>query len=73
MVKPFDDVVFRMQAGKISEVVETGYGYHIIKLEEVRDAQLPGFDEVKAQIAESLQQRKLQQFQQDLKKKAKIQ
>jgi peptidyl-prolyl cis-trans isomerase C len=39
----------------------------------VREAQMPGFEEVKGQIAESLQQRKLQQFQQDLKKKAKIQ
>jgi len=45
----------------------------VIKLEESRDAQLPTFDEVKGQIAESLQQRKLQEFQQGLKKKAKIQ
>jgi peptidyl-prolyl cis-trans isomerase C len=44
----------------------------VIKLEETRDSQLPPFDQVKAQIAESLQQRKLQTFQQDLKKKAKI-
>ena len=53
--------------------VKTQFGFHIIKLEGIRDAQLPAFDEVKAQIAESVQQRKLQTFQQDLKKKAKIQ
>jgi peptidyl-prolyl cis-trans isomerase C len=45
----------------------------VIKLEETRDAQVPKFEEVKAQISESLQQKKLQAFQQDLKKKAKIQ
>jgi parvulin-like peptidyl-prolyl isomerase len=45
----------------------------VIKLEEMRDAQIPPFEQVKAQIAESLQQRKLQTFQQDLKKKSKNQ
>ena len=73
-VKPFSDAMVGLKAGEITQApVQTQFGYHVIKLEEVRDAQLPGFDEVKGQIAESLQQRKLQQFQQDLKKKAKIQ
>jgi peptidyl-prolyl cis-trans isomerase C len=63
-----------LKAGDYTQTpVQTQFGFHIIKLEETRDAQLPSFEEVKPQIAESLQQRKLQQFQQDLKKKAKIQ
>jgi len=52
--------------------VKSQFGFHVIKLEEIRDAQVPPFEEVKGQIAESLQQKKLQAFQQDLKKKAKI-
>ncbi|AXT46466.1 SurA N-terminal domain-containing protein [Chromobacterium rhizoryzae] len=52
MVKPFDDAVFRMKPGQISEVIETEFGYHIIKLDEVK---AQDFAEVKAAIAEKLQ------------------
>ncbi len=73
-VKPFSDAMVRLKAGEFSEEpIKTEFGYHVIKMDEIRDAQLPKFEEVKGQIAESLQQKKLQSFQQDLKKKAKIQ
>ncbi|MEO0316593.1 MAG: hypothetical protein RL404_270 [Pseudomonadota bacterium] len=73
-VKPFSDAMVGLKAGEFTQApVQTQFGFHVIKLEDVRDAQLPSFDEVKGQIAESLQQRKLQEFQQGLKKKAKIQ
>ena len=73
-VKPFSDAMMTLKAGDITQTpVKTQFGFHVIKLEGMRDAQLPPFEEVKPQIAESLQQRKLQSFQQDLKKKAKIQ
>jgi len=73
-VKEFSEAMASLKAGDYTQTpVQTQFGFHVIKLEETRDAQLPSFDEVKPQIAESLQQRKLQQFQLDLKKKAKIQ
>ena len=73
-VKPFSDAMVALKAGEYTQApVQTQFGFHVIRLEEARDAQMPGFEEVKPQIAESLQQRKLQQFQLDLKKKAKIQ
>jgi peptidyl-prolyl cis-trans isomerase C len=73
-VKPFSDAMTGLQKGQITETpVKTQFGYHVIKLEDVRAAKLPSFDEVKPQIAESLQQQKLQAFQQDLRKKAKVQ
>jgi len=73
-VKPFSDAMVALKKGEITQTpVKTQFGYHVIKLDETREAQVPGFEEVKGQIAESLQQKKLQAFQQDLKKKAKIQ
>lgn len=73
-VKPFSEAMLALKAGEYTQApVQSQFGFHVIKLEAVRDAQFPPFEEIKAQIAESLQQRKLQAYQQDLKKKAKIQ
>jgi peptidyl-prolyl cis-trans isomerase C len=63
-----------LQKGAITETpVKTQYGYHVIKLEDVRAAKVPALDEVKQQIADSLQQRKVAAFRDELMKKAKIQ
>jgi len=51
--------------------VKSQFGWHIIKLEDTREAQFPPFDEVKGQVVQRLSQQKLQQFQEDLRKKAK--
>jgi len=45
----------------------------VIKLEDTRAAKVPSLEEVKPQIAESLQQKKLAAYQEELRKKAKIQ
>ena len=54
MVKPFDDVVFSMQPGGVSNPVRTSFGFHIIKLEEVRPATTRSFDEVKDGLAKAM-------------------
>jgi peptidyl-prolyl cis-trans isomerase C len=54
-----------------SEPVKSQFGYHIIKLEDTREAQFPPFEEVKGQIAQRLEQQKLQQYQETLRKQAK--
>ena len=54
MVKPFDDVVFSMQTGTVSDPVRTSFGFHIIKLEEVRPATTRSFDEVKDGLAKDM-------------------
>jgi peptidyl-prolyl cis-trans isomerase C len=73
-VKPFSDAMVALEKGQVTQTpVQTQYGYHVIKLDDVRDAKLPELEEVKPQITESLQQQKLQAFQEDLRKKAKIQ
>lgn len=72
-VKEFSDALVALQKGKTTETaVKTQFGYHIIRLEDTRDAQLPKFDDVKPQIAQQLQQQKLAKYQEDLRAKAKI-
>lgn len=73
-VKPFSDALVALKKGETTETpVKTQFGYHVIKLEDVRAAKIPTYEEVKPQISESLQQRKLQAFQEELRKKAKVQ
>jgi peptidyl-prolyl cis-trans isomerase C len=63
-----------LQKGAITETpVKTQFGFHVIKLEDVRAAKIPPMEEVKQQISDSLQQRKLAAYRDDLMKKAKIQ
>jgi peptidyl-prolyl cis-trans isomerase C len=73
-VKEFSDAMVALKKGQVTDTpVKSQFGYHIIRLDDVRDAQLPKLDEVKAQISQQLQQQRLGQFQQDLRSKAKIQ
>jgi peptidyl-prolyl cis-trans isomerase D len=62
MVKPFEDAVFSMKTGDVSELVESEFGYHIIKLTEITGASQT-FESVKPQIrAELLYQKALAKF-----------
>jgi peptidyl-prolyl cis-trans isomerase D len=51
MVAPFTAAAFALQPGQVSELVETQYGLHVIKVEEVQEAKVQSFDEVKRSIA----------------------
>ncbi|MCL7488016.1 MAG: SurA N-terminal domain-containing protein [Desulfobulbaceae bacterium] len=55
MVKQFDDVVFQMEPGEISEIVETVFGYHIIQLEAIRPKVTREFEDVQDSIAAEMQ------------------
>jgi len=73
MVKPFGDAVKGLKKGEITpEPVQTQYGYHVIQLEDTRDAAPPPFDQVKSQLANAVMRKKLQAYVADLKKNAKI-
>jgi peptidyl-prolyl cis-trans isomerase C len=52
--------------------VKSQFGYHIIRLDDVRDAQLPKLEDVKPQVSQQLQQQKLAKYQEELRAKAKI-
>ena len=59
MVKAFDQAAFKMMPGDISDIVETEFGYHLIKLEEKKPAKTVSFDEAKAKITAYLTQEKI--------------
>ena len=62
MVKPFEEAVFSMRPGEVSGLVQSDFGYHIIKLNEVV-GQAQGFDALKSQIrAELMYQKALAKF-----------
>ena len=72
MLKPFEEAVFALDVGDISEPVQTQFGWHIIKVEEKRDQEVPGFDDVKAAIVAQLVQQKAQAVVTGLRDAAKI-
>ena len=72
-VPEFTEALLKLQKGQTTETpVKSQFGYHVIRVDDIRDAQLPSFEEVKPQIAQQMQQQKLATFQDDLRKKAKV-
>ena len=72
-VKEFSDAMVALTKGKTSEApVKSQFGYHIIRLDDTRDAQLPKLEDIKPQVAQQLQQQKLAKFQEELRTKAKV-
>jgi peptidyl-prolyl cis-trans isomerase C len=56
MIKPFEDTAFSLKPGEISGVVETQFGYHIIKVEEKKAPSIEPFENVKERIQQKLLQ-----------------
>ena len=72
-VPEFTDALVHLDKGKLTQTpVKTQYGWHIIRLDDVRDAQFPKLEDVKPQIEQQLQQQKLMAFQKELREKAKV-
>ncbi|MCU9848149.1 peptidylprolyl isomerase [Defluviimonas sp. WL0024] len=55
MVKPFEDAVLAMEAGTVSDPVQSDFGWHLIKLNETRAATAPTIEDVRAELESELQ------------------
>lgn len=72
-VPEFAEAMIKLKKGETTQApVKSQFGWHVIRVDDIREAQLPKLDEVRPQIAQQLQQQKLAAFQEDLRKNAKI-
>jgi peptidyl-prolyl cis-trans isomerase D len=63
MVKPFEDAMFALKKGEISDVVESEFGYHIIQLNDIKPGVVPPFEQVRAKIEDEVRsQQATQEF-----------
>jgi len=71
-VPEFSAAMTKLQKGQVTDTaVKSQFGFHIIKLEDVRAVQFPTFEEVKDQIVQRQNQVKVTKYREDLKKKAR--
>jgi len=72
-VKPFSDAMIALEKGKYTTTpVQSQFGWHVIRLDDVRAMQAPPLDQIKSHIVEALQQQQAKDFVESLKKKATI-
>ena len=72
-VKPFADAVQSQPKGQISQTpVKTDFGYHIIRVDDVRPLKVPEFKDLKEQFKQRAQQQQIQKLVADLRSKAKV-
>lgn len=72
MVKPFEDAVMALEKGKLSDPVKSDFGWHVIKLNDVRTAAAPKFEDVKEQLSGDLRQAAVEAKVKELTDTAKI-
>lgn len=77
MVKSFEEAAFKLAPNEVSDIVETQFGYHLIKVLDHQPEKDPSFDDVEPQIMATLRNEKIQQemepYIENLRAKAKIQ
>ncbi|MDM0047190.1 peptidylprolyl isomerase [Variovorax dokdonensis] len=72
-VPEFSEAMVKLDKGQMTQApIKSQFGWHIIRVDDVRQAKLPTMAELKPQIAQQLQQQQLQKYQEDLRAKAKV-
>ncbi|MBA7672333.1 Chaperone SurA [subsurface metagenome] len=76
MVEEFEDVVFNLNVGEISDVFRTRFGFHIARLYDRKPGVVPALEEVrdhiKNELAEQMRAKAIEEFVDELKTRAKI-
>ncbi len=69
-VKPFSEAMVKLPKGKFTaQPVQTQFGWHVIEVDDIRDAKIPPFDDVKAQLQQKVQRQKVEGYMKELKAK----
>src|SRR4029450_6361441 len=69
-VKPFSDAMVKLPKGKFTTVpVQTQFGWHVIEVDDIREAKVPPFDEVKSQLTQRMQGQQLDAYVKELRAK----
>ena len=66
MVPAFSKAAFALKKGEVSEPVQTGFGWHVIKVEDRRAVKAPAFSEVKESLKAKVQGEAIQNYINDL-------
>ncbi len=76
MVKPFEEVAFGLSPGKVSDIVETRFGDHLIKVVDKKPEGMMSYEEVKDKLQQYIKQQKVREQVnrsiENLKEKAKV-
>ncbi len=72
MVKEFADAAFSMKKGEVSGPVKSPFGWHIIKVEDIRPVTVPTYNDAKDKIREQLEEKKLGDYVRTLVKSADV-
>ena len=73
LVPEFSQAMIKLKKGETTQApVKSEFGWHVIRLDDVREQSFPKLEEIKPQLAQQLQQQKLQEYQESLRSKAKV-
>ena len=72
-VKPFGDALGKLKKGQVTDApVQSQFGWHVIRLDDERSTKVPGYDEVKPQLQQMMQNQAIQKAVAELRAKAKV-